>query len=145
MNLMLETFLNRFLQVFIGFSGGLAVGGGFVAFITVLGLIPRLLQLTKTYRYIKIYTACVIIGLLFGSYLSFADVNLEQPTFLLVIWGLFHGIFNGMLAAALTEVLNVFPILTRRIRMEHSLLIFMMAVMFGKVLGSLFQWTILVR
>lgn len=142
---MLETFLSKFLQVFIGFSGGLAVGGGFVAFITLLGLIPRLLQLTKTYRLIKIYIACVVLGLLFGTYLSFAHVNLNQPVLLLILWGLFHGIFNGMLAAALTEVLNVYPLLTRRIRMEHSLLIFLMAIMFGKVIGSLFQWTILVK
>lgn len=142
---MLETFLNRFLQVLIGFSGGIAVGGGFVAFITLLGLIPRLLQLTKTYQLIKVYTACVILGLLTGSYLSFAHIQLEQPVIILITWGLFHGIFNGMLAAALTEVLNVFPILTRRIRMEHSLLIFMMAIMFGKMFGSLFQWTIIVK
>lgn len=142
---MLENLLINFIQVIIGFSGGLAVGGGFVAFITVLGIIPRLLQLTKSYKLIKFYTACVVLGLIMGSYLSFAKINLNQSFIILVVWGLFHGIFNGMLAAALTEVLNVFPAITRRIRMENSLLILLMAILFGKIVGSLFQWTILVR
>ncbi|WP_068671961.1 stage V sporulation protein AB [Oceanobacillus sp. Castelsardo] len=142
---MLENLLINFVQVFIGFSGGLAVGGGFVAFITVLGVIPRLLQLTKSYKLIKFYTACVVLGLMMGSYLSFAKINLNQSFIILVVWGLFHGIFNGMLAAALTEVLNVFPAIMRRIRMENSLLILLMAILFGKIVGSLFQWTILVR
>ncbi len=28
--------------IFIGFSGGLSVGAGYVAFLTVLGIIPRI-------------------------------------------------------------------------------------------------------
>lgn len=38
---------------FIGFGGGIAVGSGFVAFLTVLGIIPRLMQLSKTFCYIR--------------------------------------------------------------------------------------------
>ncbi|MFD1850540.1 stage V sporulation protein AB [Oceanobacillus bengalensis] len=142
---MVENLVVKFLQIIIGFSGGLAVGGGFVAFITVLGIIPRLIQLTRTESLIKVYSACVVLGLLMGSYFSFADVNFGQPYIVLVIWGLFHGIFNGMLAAALTEVLNVYPILTKRIRVEKSLLILLMAIVFGKVIGSLFQWLFFVK
>ncbi|RLL48156.1 stage V sporulation protein AB [Oceanobacillus piezotolerans] len=142
---MVGIILLNLLQIVIGFSGGLAVGGGFVAFITVLGIIPRLIQLSKTNNYIKVYSGCVILGLLFGSYLSFADVNLNHPVILLFIWGMFHGIFNGMLAAALTEVLNVFPILSRRIRVDRNLLLLLMAIMFGKIFGSLFQWLYFVK
>jgi len=142
---MIENLATKLFQIIIGFSGGLAVGGGFVAFITVLGIIPRLIQLTKTEKLIKVYTASVLIGLLAGAYLSFADVNLHQPFFFLALWGLLHGIFNGMLAAALTEVLNVYPILTKRIHLDHKLIILLMAIVFGKVIGSLFQWTIFVK
>ncbi|RDW19118.1 stage V sporulation protein AB [Oceanobacillus arenosus] len=142
---MIQTLLVNLFQVIIGFSGGLAVGGGFVAFITVLGIIPRLIQLTNTEKLVKMYGACVIFGLLMGSYLSFADIRLNQPIITLVLWGLFHGIFNGLLAAALTEVLNVFPVVSKRIRMERHLLILLMAIVFGKIIGSLFQWTIFVK
>jgi len=142
---MILNLLINIIQILIGFSGGLAVGGGFVAFITVLGIIPRLVQLTKSDNYVKVYGACVILGLIAGSYLSFADVHFNQNILLLIIWGAFHGIFNGMLAASLTEVLNVFPILFKRIGMSNYLIILLMALVFGKVLGSLFQWTIFVR
>ena len=44
----------------IGLAGGLAVGGGFVAFLTVLGVIPRMTQLTKTQRLIHYYVLAII-------------------------------------------------------------------------------------
>jgi stage V sporulation protein AB len=142
---MIQSILINSLEVIIGFSGGLAVGAGFVAFLTVLGIIPRLIQLSKTVHLIKVYTACVVLGSLVGTYFSFTNITWTHPVILLVIWGLFHGIFNGMLAAALTEVLNVFPILSKRIGLEKKLVILLMAVVFGKIFGSLFQWIILVK
>ncbi|GGJ94263.1 stage V sporulation protein AB [Lentibacillus kapialis] len=116
-----------------------------MAFLTVLGIIPRLIQLSKTDTRIPVYIAGIVLGALFGIFMSFADVSWNQPLFLLVIWGVFHGVFNGMLAAALTEVLNVFPILSKRIRMEDKMLWLLMAIVFGKIAGSLFQWTIFVK
>ncbi|TRM12619.1 stage V sporulation protein AB [Lentibacillus cibarius] len=133
------------LEAIIGFAAGIAVGGGFVAFLTLLGVIPRLIQLSKSDTFIKSYIASVIIGSLLGIYMSFADITWDLPVILLILWGLFHGIFNGMLAAALTEVLNVFPILAKRIRMDDKLLWLLMAIVFGKVAGSLFQWIIFVK
>ncbi|MNO07833.1 hypothetical protein D3C81_2302000 [compost metagenome] len=53
---------------------------------------------------------------------------------------MFNGIFVGMLAAALTEVLNVLPILAKRLHMQKYLLGLLMAMVFGKVAGSLFEW-----
>ncbi|WP_337019905.1 stage V sporulation protein AB [Oceanobacillus massiliensis] len=142
---MIKNLLINLIQLVIGFSGGLAVGAGFVAFITVLGIIPRLIQLSKTETLIRVYSASVILGLIMGTYFSFAAVSYNQPLIALASWGLLHGIFNGMLAAALTEVLNVFPILSRRIGMDNYLLILLMAIVFGKIAGSLFQWTYFVR
>ena len=52
--------------MFIGLAGGLAVGSGFVAFLTVLGIIPRLTQLTKTMKMIRHYEWSVIMGALTG-------------------------------------------------------------------------------
>src|SRR5699024_12403500 len=109
-----------FKGVDIGISiyGGLAVEGVFIDFITLLGDIPRLVQLSKTDSLLMIYVASVICGSLLGTYMSFPSLAWNQPLILLIVWGSFHGIFNGMLAAALTEVLNVFPIITKRIGLE---------------------------
>ena len=133
------------LQMFVGFSGGFVVGGGFVAFITVLKIIPRLVQLSKTNRLIKVYIASIVLGLMFGTILSFYPGNWHTPLILLTIFGVLHGIFNGMLAAALAEILHVFPVLLKRMKVDGFLLWLLMAIMFGKIIGSLFQWLIFVK
>ncbi|SDJ66397.1 stage V sporulation protein AB [Sediminibacillus albus] len=132
-------------EIFIGLASGLVVGTGFVAFLTVLGIIPRLIQLSKTEKHVRLYEAGVIGGALFGIYLSFVGVSLHLSTLATVLWGAFHGVFIGMLAAALAEVLNVFPLLAKRVGLEQHLLSLLMAIVLGKIAGSLFQWIIFVR
>ena len=126
--------------LFVGLAGGLAVGAGFVAFLTVLGVIPRLTQLTKTYHKLHYYEVGVIAGVVCGSIISLNDISLYVPAIILLFIGAFSGVFNGMLAAALTEVLNVWPILTKRIGVHDKLIYLLMAIVIGKICGSLFQW-----
>ncbi len=45
-----------------------------------------------------------------------------------------------MMTAALTEVLNVWPILAKRIGVDDKIVILLMALVFGKIFGSLFHW-----
>src|SRR5699024_2919153 len=142
---MITNIFFNIVEMMIGFAGGLAVGSGFIAFLSVLGIIPRLTQLSKARNLLTVYGACVIMGSLFGTFLSFTNIHWNQLLLILMIWGGFHGVFNGMLAAALTEILNVFPLLSKRIGMKQYLLWLLMAIVFGKVFGSLFQWTIFVR
>jgi stage V sporulation protein AB len=133
------------LTTFIGFAGGLAVGSGFVAFLTVLGIIPRLTQLTKTMKMIHYYEFAVITGALTGGFISLNNYTMHISPFVLVPIGLASGVFIGLLAAALTEVLNVFPILAKRIGIEGKIVILIMAIVFGKIFGSLFHWLYLVH
>ncbi|MGM8366698.1 stage V sporulation protein AB [Virgibacillus sp. W0181] len=142
---MIKIFIINIFEAIIGFAGGLAVGSGFVAIITVLGIIPRLIQLSRANHLVKVYGACALLGTLFGTYLSFINVAWNNPVIVLIVWGVFHGIFNGMLAAALTEVLNVFPILSKRLGVSKYIMSLLMAIVFGKIFGSLFQWIILSR
>ncbi|WP_281249067.1 stage V sporulation protein AB [Halobacillus massiliensis] len=135
----------RIIEAVIGLASGLAVGTGFVAFITVLGIVPRLMQLSQTVSKIIWYEISIILGVFAGIYLSFGDYPLHLTIPLLIIWGLFHGAFVGMLAAALTEVLNVFPLLFKRIGIEGYLFTLLMALSLGKIAGSLFQWVIFVK
>src|SRR5699024_11754831 len=137
--------LFNFIEIIIGFSGGLALGSGFIAFLSVLGIIPRLTQLSKTKHLLTVYSACVVIGSIFGTFLSFTNIYWNLPLVILIIWGGFHGIFNGMLAAALTEILNVFQNLSKRVRIKQYLFCILMAIIFGKLFGSLFQWIIFER
>ncbi|WP_078545944.1 stage V sporulation protein AB [Litchfieldia alkalitelluris] len=125
---------------FMGLASGLAVGAGFVAFLAVLGIIPRLTQLTKTMKYIQLYEWAVVAGAVIGGWYSLSDTVLSLPVITTIPIGLANGIFVGMLAAALTEVLNVLPILAKRIRVDDKIVHLLMAIVLGKVAGSLFHW-----
>ncbi|MDE5412045.1 stage V sporulation protein AB [Alkalihalobacterium chitinilyticum] len=128
------------LTILIGLAGGLAVGSGFVAFLTVLGVVPRLTQLSKTGKYIHIYEWAVVLGALTGSVFSLNNIVLNWSAYLLIPIGLAEGIFIGLLAAALTEVLNVLPILAKRLGIAERIIILLMAIVLGKVFGSLYHW-----
>lgn len=132
------------LLIIIGFSGGLAVGSGTVAFLSVLGIIPRLSQLTKTSNHIRQYEWSVITGSIAGTWFSLRDITFSLSPFILIPLGIAAGIFTGMVAAALTEVINVLPILAKRIGIHEKILILLMALVLGKVIGSLFHWSFFV-
>lgn len=128
--------------LFLGLAGGLATGAGYVAFITVLGVIPRLMSATKTKRFAYLFELSVVLGVLAGTCLHIFSVHFLLPPFTVIFVGLFGGLFIGMGAAALTEVLNVFPILARRAGVCENINLLMMAVALGKVAGSLLQWIV---
>lgn len=128
------------LTAFVGFAGGIAVGAGFVAFLSVLGVIPRLTQITKTKKYIRSVEWSVILGAVAGGWFSLQDSVFYLSGYWLIPIGLACGTFVGMVAGALTEVLNVIPILAKRIGIDNKLLILLMAIVLGKITGSLFHW-----
>ncbi|MGG0890534.1 stage V sporulation protein AB [Cytobacillus horneckiae] len=126
--------------MFLGLSSGLAVGAGFVAFLSVLGIIPRLTQLSKTMKMIHFYEWAAVLGVMAGAMAAMWNPEFFFTPVVLIPIGLACGIFVGMLAAALTEVLNVFPILAKRIGVDGQIAYLLMAFVFGKIIGSLFQW-----
>jgi stage V sporulation protein AB len=137
---LLSEALIDFGQIVIGLSGGLAVGGGFVALLVVLDIIPRLVQLTKTYRAIHQYEGAVVIGVMVWSAADFFDWKFKLSPLSSVLFGLLAGCFVGMLAAALTEVINVLPIMAKRLGMDGYMIWLLTAMVLGKVMGSLFEW-----
>ncbi|MBW7458393.1 stage V sporulation protein AB [Paenibacillus sepulcri] len=125
----------------LGLAGGLAVGSGFVALIIVLDIIPRLAQLAFAYRKSIWFESSVILGAVYWSLADFMDWRLSLPRHLtLAFMGLFDGIFVGMLAAALTEVMNVLPILAKRLNLSSFTVWLVTAMVLGKIVGSLFDW-----
>lgn len=137
MNLVLEL-----LVLFIGVAYGVAVGIGFVAFITVLDILPRLTQLTKTIEHLRTYEFAVILGVISFTLIDFRGWTLHVSSYWAVPLGLFMGIFIGLLAAAITEVVNVIPILAKRLNLQSVLTTLLMAMVLGKIIGSLFQWLV---
>lgn len=134
------TILINGLQILIGLSSGIVIGGAFIALLTVLGIIPRLIQLSTSWRFVPIYQVALLIGTLFGTFLSFTSISWSTPSVFLAFWGIIQGIFNGMLTAALIEILQVFPLLSKRLGLESYILFLFTAIVLGKVFGSLYQW-----
>lgn len=130
------------LLVIIGFASGIAVGSGFVAFITVLDILPRLVTMTQSQRLIRWYELAIVLGVLLFTWIDFFDWVLSWAKWVNLFIGLLMGLFVGMLAGALTEVINVIPIFSRRLNMSRYLLLLILAMALGKTVGSLFQWII---
>ncbi len=124
----------------LGFSNGIVVGSGIVALLTLLDIIPRLAQLTDTYREIKIYENIIIAGAVLAAITTLAGVSINLGKFTVIIVGFFIGIFVGLLASALAEVLNVIPVLIRRFKLEGYVTYIVYSLIAGKVLGALLNW-----
>lgn len=59
-----------------------------------------------------------------------------------IAFGLFSGIFVGCLAVSLAEVIDVIPILSRRIGLKVGMRYFLLAIAIGKLVGSLIYFII---
>lgn len=134
--------IQALLQMLLGLAGGIAVGSGVIALFIVLDMIPRLAQITRTYHKSTSYEKAMVMGSLVGTIADFWDIKAALPNAITWIPGWFCGMFVGLLAAALTEVLNVLPILAKRLNVGKYLFGLLMAMVLGKVAGSFFDWFI---
>ncbi|WP_027417240.1 stage V sporulation protein AB [Aneurinibacillus terranovensis] len=137
--------MSNLVLILIGVSGGLIVGSGIVAFLTVLDLIPRLTQITKASPYILYFQWAVVSGATCFTVIDLFNLHMDLGNVWTILPGIFTGLFVGLLAAALTEVLNVIPILIKRLHMYEYLPAFIAALAFGKMAGSLFHWLIYLK
>ncbi len=137
---MITILLHGFL-IFLGLAGGIAVGGGLVALLIVFDLVPRLAQLARAYHLSICFETAIISGALYWTFADIMDWQWRIPAAIgISTVGLFQGVFVGMLAAALTEVMNVIPILAKRMKLSQYIMSFVMAMVLGKIIGSLFDW-----
>src|SRR5699024_944568 len=132
---MMTIMLYKSFEIVVGLSSGIVIGSAFLAMLTFLGVIPRLMQWVKNTYNGKAFPASLLIGTLYGTYLTFTGSSIMFGFPFLVVWGLLQGIFNGMLVAALVEVLHVFPMISKRLGLRDKIRYLMMAVVFGKIAG----------
>lgn len=124
------------LLILFGFSGGAMVAAGVFAFLAAIGIVPRMAKRTRTQKYLWMYEDAIVLGGVFGTTAMFVEYHLPHSAWMLSGVGLLFGIFVGVLAMALTEVLNVMPILMRRIGLQKGLQWLILAFALGKVFGS---------
>lgn len=131
-------FKNMFL-IFVGVSSGVVVAAGIFAFITMIGVVTRFAARTKTVSHIMTYEDMVVLGGSFGNLFSIYKWHIPGGTSMLLLFGLFSGIFVGCLALSLAETLNVIPIFTKRIKLFIGLKYIIFSISLGKLAGALMQ------
>ena len=130
-----------FLIIF-SVASGLMVSAGVFAFIAAIGIVPRMAWRTGTRHYVRFYEDVIVLGGLFGTTTMFVDYRLPPWWWLIIAVAALEGVFVGVLAMALTEVLNVMPILMRRARLTKGLQWIILSFALGKVAGSLIYYLV---
>lgn len=131
------------LAIIIGLSGGLVVGAAFAGFISMLEIIPRLVHISRTYEYKILYQNAFSLGVITFTIVYLFDYNIKLNNIMVAIIGIIFGTFIGMFSSALAEVLNVIPVLSKKLKVKDELKIIIYALLFGKVAGSLYYWLII--
>ncbi|MDR1541705.1 MAG: stage V sporulation protein AB [Clostridiales bacterium] len=128
--------------VIFGFGSGAVISGAVFAFIAVIGVIPRIADKTGTSKHIHIYEEAVVFGGILGALEGFFEFSIPLPKVAGMLISFCIGVFYGCFAVSLAEVINVIPILTRRLRIEKGLFFFILAIALGKLMGSLLYYVI---
>lgn len=142
-----------------GLSFGLLAAAGVFTVLVAVGLVPRFAGKTHTGKHVVLYEEMVIAGTVVGGVLSlfekyfhfgerllqigFSDTVISVlGNAVLLVFGIFAGMFVGCLALAIAEMLDSIPIFTRRIGFRHGLGIVIIAMALGKFMGSIlfFFW-----
>ena len=128
--------LRTILYYVLGLSFGIAVAAGLFAFITTVGVVTRLAAGTKTAKYVMLYESASILGMTAANFMDLYQWEFGTGSLFRTVCGLFFGVFVGCLAAALAEVINVFPVMTRRIKLKVGMAYLVLAFALGKSAGA---------
>ena len=129
--------INQIAMAFIGFSAGVIVAGGLFGFIVSLGVISDFADRTHTANKIVLYEDAVALGGIVGNLLYTYHLRFPVLKWLLGPFGFLAGMFVGCWAIALSEVLNVFPIFSRRVKLTKGIGYIILGIAIGKGIGSM--------
>ena len=129
--------MTNVLLALFGGSLGVVVASGTLALLIALGIVVRYMRITKTQNRIGLYEDSALLGTLLGAIWQLGQFSMELGLIGVVIYGFFCGFFLGGWIIALGEVLNVFAIMIRRLKIEKGIswIFFVMAL--GKMIGTL--------
>jgi len=134
--------LKHIASIVIGFGSGLVIAGAVYAFISIVGVVPRLAQKTQTISKIRVYESALALGGIFGTLAGVYQFYLPVGHVGVVVLAVLKGIFIGCLAMSLAEVLNVLPIMARRTRLQRGMFFLVLAIALGKLIGSLMYFLV---
>lgn len=123
--------------ILFGIAAGIVISGGVFAFIVIVGIVPRLVQRTKTAKHIMLYESVISWGGVVGTLTMLGDHLLSGFGWAEILIGVGYGVFVGCLAVAIAEVLDVIPIMCRRLKVAKDIPWLMLVLAAGKTAGAL--------
>lgn len=133
----------KIILFLISMMFGIAVSAGFIAFIVLIGAMARIIGKTHTAKHVLLYENILVLGVTAGNVVYLYHLPLPVGQIGLAVMGLFSGIFTGCLAGALAEVIDIFPIFTRRFNLRKGLPYAVCSLAIGKGIGTFLQWFVL--
>ena len=127
----------QIVMAVIGFGGGMIAAGGMVALLIGLGITPRFAGITHTADRILLYEDFTMLGAVAGNVLQLYEPSLAVGKIGLAVYGLGAGMFLGAWILALAEMVDVFPIAIRRLKIKVGVPLIIVTVAAAKICGSL--------
>ena len=121
----------------IGLSAGIVIAGGLFSFIASLGVVSDLADRTHTGKYVRLYEDMVTLGGVLGNVFFLFQPRMLLGEWFLALLGVFIGVFVGCEIMALAEILNIFPIFVRRVKLLKYVPYFILMVALGKTVGEM--------
>ena len=132
--------IGRILSIIWGFATGTALSTGIVAFITIIGVIPRLAAKPKIRSHYLALGTAAALGITTGTIFYTWEIYIPVPNILIGIFALAFGMFVGCLAVALAEVLDIIPNMKNRLKLKKGIHLIILFFAIGKLVGALYYW-----
>lgn len=138
----------------VGLFGGIIIASGLVALLIGLNIIPRYAGITHTANHMLLYENCAMAGAVMGNLftlyewklplgnlrLALGSMNFSIGSLAAGVYGLFGGIFLGSWIIALTEILDIVPIMVRRAGLVKGIAALVVSTAVGKALWSILYY-----
>ena len=118
-----QMWIRSFFLIFYGLCAGGLIAASFLAFLSMLGVIPRLAGLTKSMKNARMYESFVALGGILGTLVFLYRWKIKAGYPLLVLYGLFGGTIKSL------------PIFSRRLNLRSGIPYVIYGIAFGKMLG----------
>ncbi|WP_461809620.1 stage V sporulation protein AB [Faecalimonas sp.] len=128
--------VRQLLLALIGLSAGVTVAGGLFSFVVSLGVVSDFADRTHTAKHILLYETSVALGGILGNIFFIYQISLPVGIGILMLFGMFAGVFVGCWSMALAEILNVFPIFIRRVKILKGIPYIILSIALGKGIGA---------
>lgn len=128
--------------IIFGLGSGVVVSAGVFSLIATVALIPRMAEKTNTENRIMLYEEAITLGGISGTLVMYVNFQIPVGHIIAALFSLCIGIFFGELAVSIAEVLNVFPIFVKRLKLRRCVSAIVVAFAFGKAAGSLMYFLI---